>query len=114
MIRAEIIGRKLDGIYVDGRSWKEDYAIDSRLEYSDDLGPLTGHWHINGGVFCMTYEPQAATFCYLVRRAGANCYEFYDVPKDWTRLELPPDRKGGWTAKGGRSGEADGCFDPTV
>jgi hypothetical protein len=104
-MRSEFIGKTLDGHYGNGTRWTERYQADGRLEYWEKDRRAVGNWSFHGPVFCTFYDKafMSSFFggCWIVHRAGPNCFEFYAAPGSGT--DLPGERQAQWNARGWRN-----------
>jgi hypothetical protein len=118
-LRAEIIGKTLDGHYGDGLAWTEAYLANGRLDYREKSRSAVGYWYFRGNVFCTFYDPPErptmAGGCWDTIKSGANCYEFY-LAGLFQPGDLNPSERGTrWNARGWRKDEPSTCFEkPTV
>jgi hypothetical protein len=118
-MRAEIIGKTLDGHYRDGLAWTENYLANGRLDYREKTRTAVGTWHFRGNVFCTFYDPperpSMAGGCWTTIKSGANCYEFY-LSGLFRPGDLDPSEPGmRWNARGWRKDEPSTCVEkPSV
>jgi hypothetical protein len=71
-------GHAIAGAYVGGLKFNETYKPDGSISYADESTSAAGRWHISGQGFCTFYETMTGG-CFLVRKFGANCFEFYVI-----------------------------------
>ncbi len=69
-------GRTIEGRYSTGLTFTETYASDGRISYRDVGIMASGNWRVTAQGFCTFYDDMNGG-CFLVRRLGANCFEFY-------------------------------------
>jgi hypothetical protein len=115
-MRAEFIGKTLDGHYRGGVTWTETYRTEGRLNYREKLRRAEGTWYFRGLVFCTFYDapyrPQLNGGCWTVIKASANCYEFYPSGlRDLQETDTPPAPIYPWSARGWRTDEPSTCME---
>lgn len=104
-------GKEIAGEYANGRPFTERYLADGRIEYTDQITSLGGHWSVTAGTLCTIYDGDPAGGCFRVVRSGANCFEFYFVSRTEETAPGKDDEKPKWTARGSLSGSSEGCPD---
>ncbi len=104
-------GATLRGSYSNGREFTEFYHTDGRVEYSERGLTTAGRWSATTGALCTIYDADPSGGCFLVMRAGENCYEFYFSSR--TEARAPEDRVDppAWTARGSLAGRSANCAD---
>lgn len=108
-LRATFSGVAVDGHYVDGRRFSEQYEIDMGLVYSEGPRETTGHWSVISGSFCTIYDGDPTGGCFKVARSGENCFEFYFIARTEEQVRRRKDGKPGWTARAWIKGRPDTC-----
>lgn len=109
-IRAELIGRKLTGIYPSRVPWSEEISADGTTDYVERGIRSVGRWTLKGPVFCFTYDVPLAGGCFRMIKLGSNCYELYverEVPLD----RPPATDEVGWNGRMWRATERPTCED---
>jgi hypothetical protein len=76
MMAKAFAGRTIDGRYSSGLTFTETYASDGRISYRDPTVTASGNWRVTAQGFCTFYDEMNGG-CFLVRRLGTNCFEFY-------------------------------------
>jgi hypothetical protein len=104
-------GATIDGRYVNGKPFTEQYRGDGRLNYVEHDMALGGHWSITQGTLCTIYDYDETGGCYRVMRVDTNCYEFYFVSRTEEAAPGPSDGKPRWTARGAIQGQSSACKD---
>ena len=119
-IRAELLGKPLDGHFRNGRTWTVILSENGRVEQLDLAGQkMLGRWFFRGSVLCSVpdaeHRPPFVVSCWSITRTSANCYEYFRVD---ALGEEPLDRESrdlAWYGQGWRQGEASTCGDrPTA
>jgi hypothetical protein len=119
-IRADFIGRTIDGHFRSGMTWSATFFGNGRMDQYYRYHPLQtrrqkieGRWFFQAGVFCSFPDPpHLIAFiesCWTVVKASANCYEFYRVP---VFAGKPGDRDShelAWYGRAWRQGEPATC-----
>lgn len=105
-IRQAFAGVTLAGIYADGVWFRESYAGDGAIDYTDDRGSDRGRWSVIGNIFCTFYDKLAGG-CFAVERESANCFTFYSV-------DILARRAEAWTAHGWNTASPATCPAPEV
>jgi len=121
-MRADFVGKTLDGHYGNGLTWTESYLADGRLDYREAGRRATGNWYFRGHVFCTFYDPPAALpplngGCWTTIKVSANCYEFYlaGLAPEPPYEDGAPGMAQRWNARGWRQEEPSTCSDkPSV
>jgi hypothetical protein len=120
-MRAQFIGKTLDGHYVDGVEWTETYDPNGRLDYKESTTRAgVGHWYFRGRVFCTFYDPGQGLNggCFTAVQASANCFEFYVADlrrRDGDDKDAGPGPMGQWVARAWRREAPSTCEGrPTV
>jgi hypothetical protein len=115
-LRASFAGHGSEGHYRDGRTFRESYAADKRLEYIEGGRTETGYWSIVAGTFCTIYDGIPSGGCFRVHQLSDNCFEFYFQARDERRAAEPEDRRRpSWTARAWRTDKLSTCDErPTV
>ena len=115
-LRTAFAGKTIEGVYRDGRAFKEAYHAGGRLNYDEGSRHITGHWSVINGTFCTIYDSEASGGCFRVHRISANCYEFYFQSRDEAEAADPKrDRRPSWTAQAWRTNALSTCAQrPTV
>jgi hypothetical protein len=108
-LRATFGGVTVDGHYVDGRRFSEQYEIDMGLVYSEGPRETTGHWSVISGSFCTIYDGDPTGGCFKVARSGANCFEFYFIARTEEQVRQRKGGQPGWTARAWIKGLPDTC-----
>lgn len=90
-------GKTIAGLYPSGRGFVETYTRSGRVYYRDDLRRVSGRWSVSSGNFCTLYDGDNSGGCYVVRRVGKNCFEFYFNSPDDTSNQRPEEPA--WTAQ---------------
>ncbi len=119
-IRSELIGKAVDGYFRDGQIWTATLAQDGRVEHlADRRQAIPGRWFFRGSVLCSIpdapHRPRFNIGCWSIRKASANCYEYFRVrATEWEPLEAESS-DAAWYGLGWRQQEASTCFEkPTV
>jgi hypothetical protein len=119
-IRAELLGKPIDGHFRNGRTWTVILSDDGRVEQLERLGQkMLGYWFFRGSVLCSVpdavHRPPFVVSCWSITKTSANCYEYYRV-EAWG--EEPIDEESRdliWYGMGWRQGEPSTCGDrPTA
>ncbi len=76
MMAEAFAGRTIEGRYGSGLTFAETYASDGRISYRDPTVTAAGNWRVTAQGFCTFYDEMNGG-CFLVRKLGANCFEFY-------------------------------------
>ena len=118
-MRADFVGKTLQGYYRDGVTWSASYDEEGRYRVGEkelDGKELRaeGRWYFRGRAFCFFYGPPAWRLeerCVATVKVGANCYEFH---RDWPDARMPSDGRGfspepRWHSRGWRQGEPSTC-----
>jgi hypothetical protein len=75
-LRAAFPGQTVTGSYVSGEPFTETYFADGAITYIGPPKNGPGRWSIWGSNFCTFYEDFNGA-CFLIRRAGRNCFQAY-------------------------------------
>ncbi len=104
-LRAAFAGRTIAGRYVDGRTFRESYARDGGLTYSEPrlFQSWRGRWSIIRGRFCTIYDNSGTGGCYRVRRVSRNCFEFFFETRTEEEARRSTLRRPTWTARAWRA-----------
>ena len=115
-LRTAFSGKTIEGVYRDGRTFKEAYRANGTLDYDEGSRHLTGHWSVINGTFCTIYDGSASGGCFRVHRLSANCFEFYFQSRDEAQAADPkPGDRPSWTAQAWRTSALATCQErPTV
>jgi hypothetical protein len=119
-IRAEFMGKAVDGYFRDGQLWTATLAPDGRVEHLADRQHLIpGRWFFRGQVLCSIpdaqHQPRFAIGCWNIRKASANCYEYFRVRATALEPLETESTDGEWYALGWRQEDTSTCFEkPTV
>jgi hypothetical protein len=121
-MRAEFIGKTLDGYYGTGVGWTEAYLGNGRLDYRESARRAVGNWYFRGHVFCTFYDPSESQLpmnggCWTTIKTSANCYEFYlaGLTREPPFEDDMADMRQRWNARGWRNDEPSTCSDkPSV
>lgn len=108
-ITSSFSGQTVDGEYPSGATFRETYAADGSVAYEDELRTTSGRWSVRSGSFCTIYDDDPTGGCFRVRKAGANCYEFYFTGRSEADAERPLRETPSWTARAWLDGEASTC-----
>jgi hypothetical protein len=120
-LRAEVVGKTRDGYFrVNGKAWTSTHLANGRSEFAYDGRTWSGHWMLQGRVFCTFGDERVPAAlprdsCWSAVKLSANCYEYYSVrpsrgagAEDWQT-----DTQ--WYARGWRREEPSTCSEsPTV
>ncbi len=98
MMTESFAGRTIDGRYGSGLAFTETYRADGSISYKDTLASASGNWRVTGQGFCTFYEDMNGG-CFLVRKMGANCFEFY-IAESQDTGPLPPRQGKPYVAQG--------------
>ncbi len=119
-IRAELLGKPLDGHFRNGRTWTVILSENGRVEQVERLGQkMLGHWFFRGSVLCSVPEavhrPPYIVSCWTITKTSTNCYEYFRVDA-WGEEPLEEESRDSiWYGMGWRQGEASTCGDrPTA
>lgn len=119
-IRAEMIGKPIEGEFRTGAKWTVQHFGNGRLDFTFQQRPTgTGSWFFRGSVICARPDPpfrlDYVDSCWNVMRAGANCYEFYRVRVAGGEPVEESSQEPEWFGRGWRQGEPPTCqVKPTV
>lgn len=100
-------GKTIAGVYPSGRGFIETFNVGGRILYRDEQRHVSGRWTVNQRAFCTIYDGDATGGCYLVRRMGENCYEFYFISRTVNANRKPEDLT--WTAQAWLSEKPSTC-----
>ncbi len=114
-IRKAFAGVTINGVYVDGVKFTENYFENGRIAYRDPRKAMTGRWSVVNKSFCTLYDGYVVGGCFKVARHSANCYEFYFLTSSESEAaKLDPGRPS-WTARGWDRAKPATCDDkPSV
>ena len=119
-VRAEFMGKAVDGYFRDGQIWTATLAPDGRVQHLADRRHLVpGRWFFRGAVLCSipneAHRPRFAIGCWSIRKASTNCYEYFRVRATASEPLEAESTEWEWYALGWRQGEASTCSEkPTV
>ena len=114
-IRAELVGRKLAGVYPSGVEWTEEIAADGSSDYLERGERRRGKWAIAGELFCFEYKVLIQGGCFRVVKHGPNCYELYTASIGGTVPATPPPTESmAWNGRMWREGERSSCEDKII
>ena len=119
-IRAEFIDKAVDGYFRDGQTWTAILSQDGRVEHlADRQHVVPGRWFFRGSVLCSIpdapHRPRFTIGCWSIRKASANCYEYFRVRATESELLEAESGDGAWYALGWRQDETSTCLEkPTV
>ena len=118
-IRADFVGRTLQGYYYFGIAWIASfdqggrYRVTEKEEDGIEL-QAEGQWYFRGRAFCFFYGPPSWPLrerCAAVTKISANCYAFHlfraDAGPPIDALGFQPRRS--WHSRGWRQGEPSTC-----
>ncbi len=91
-INETFAGKTIDGRYSSGLGFSETYARDGSISYRDAGIVASGNWRVTAQGFCTFYEDMNGG-CFLVRKLGSNCFEFYVVENQETGPLMPQEGK---------------------
>jgi hypothetical protein len=91
-------GRTLNGKYASGLSFTETYRPDGHISYWDPNIIATGRWRVSEQGFCTFYDDMNGG-CFLARKVGANCFEFFIIETQ-DNGPLPPGSSKPYVAQG--------------
>lgn len=101
-------GKTFAGRYVNGDEFTETYWTDGGINYSDKNGQAVGRWHVSAQGFCTFYENMNGG-CFLVRKSGDNCFDFF-VVEDQDTGPLPKGEKPSLVAQGWNPEKPSTCI----
>jgi hypothetical protein len=101
----------IEGQYVDGRTFREQYSADNTLDYKESTQARnwTGRWSIVQDRFCTIYDNFGTGGCFRVRRASLNCFEFYFDTRTEEEARQSTLRRPTWTARAWRVDQPATC-----
>lgn len=99
----------IEGAYASGRSFRETYRRDGRVEYSDNGAAMGGSWSATAGTLCTIYDGDPTGGCFRVTQTGINCFEFYFATRTAAELPLSDDERAAWTARGSIESKPGKC-----
>jgi hypothetical protein len=112
-MRAELIGKTIDGHYRSGLNWRITIFEDGRFEhYHERVHKIPGRWFFRGTVVCSSPEPSSWHYtigCWSVIKVGANCYEYFRVRVLGEEPIEDASRDAMWSARGWRQDEPATC-----
>jgi hypothetical protein len=113
-IRAEFIGKRLDGHFRDGETWTVAFSANGRIEHFQNRKNLIpGSWFFRGAVFCSVpdaqFQPRFRIGCWSITRHGSNCYQYFRVDVLGHEPIESGSREREWYALGWRQGEPPTC-----
>ena len=110
LIRGELVGHKLAGIYPDRIAWSEVINADGTSDYQQEGLRQPGRWRLDGQLFCFTYSLPLIGGCFRVSKHSANCYEIYFARDgDRGRMQAPPSGDNFWNGRMWREHEKATC-----
>ncbi len=113
-IRAELLGKPLDGRFRNGRTWTVILSQDGSVEqFTKSERPMRGRWFFRGSVLCSVPEavhrPPYIVSCWTITKTSTNCYEYFPVDA-WGEEPLEQESRDLiWYGLGWRQGEASTC-----
>ena len=108
-IKAAFAGVTIDGVYGDGLTFTESYAVAGDIVYQDTRKAMTGRWSIINQSFCTLYNGGISGGCFKVSRQSANCFEFYFQSSTEAEAAMPTPGQPSWTARGWNKARPSTC-----
>jgi hypothetical protein len=101
----------IEGQYVDGRTFREQYAAGGSLDYkeSSQVRNWSGRWSIVRGRFCTIYDNFGTGGCFRVRRVSFNCFEFFFDTRTVEEARRSTLSRPTWTARAWRVDQPATC-----
>jgi hypothetical protein len=83
-------GQTVSGSYVEGKPFRETYAVTGAIDYWDSDVATTGQWSVVQNLLCTFYDGIAGG-CFRIIKISANCFDYYtasaEVPNSSTPIE---------------------------
>jgi hypothetical protein len=91
-------GHSVSGAYVEGKPFRETYAVSGAIDYWDSDVTTTGQWSVANDLLCTFYAGLNGG-CFRVRRISSNCFDYYTATTE-PPSATPPAETAFYTARG--------------